>query len=279
MPPDRRTPSEPQDIPSAFLRAKHAWERGDADEALRQLTALIGEPGLAQTLHVPAAVLETFAPAPFESLVARILSTGDTPTILFTASVQRLWAQMPAQFVLRTLELREGLTGDVGGGALRIIYEAAANGMLSRDLLDYDRVAKVVLREADQPLVCQLVDWRRLDRLLSYALERQSWNAFVSARPPLIANLLLYRVFHRARAVSREMVLDALTRLAEDQPTVLDIGAQGILHSIDDPAISEQIVRIGFRSQAGSASCLVRVAEALCSRDFHALPEECMPTD
>lgn len=92
---------------------------------------------------------------------------------------------------------------------------------------------------------------------------------WVAAHPDLVANLLLDGVFYRARVTGRLMVLDRLDRIAEEEPELLEPAAAALAEW--DP---EDLARVGMR--VSNPACAAMLIEVLRSRDFDALPEECV---
>jgi hypothetical protein len=264
------------DVLSPFLRAKHAWEQGDTDEATRILNAILARDG-AQALWFPRTTVELLAPTTFEILVAALLSSDDHLLVPFPDAVTKLWNALPAQYAIRALEQRQADASDVDEAALEVVYQAASDGLLSDRDEDYERLGVVVLRSEDQPHLADIVDRPRLDDLLRDARKRRSREAFALAHPEVIANLLLYGAFHRTRTLYPELVVGTLARYAESDPDLVDLTARTLSAWVDGRPDANEIVRVGLRRADGSPACLARLADSLASREFEDFVDRCVP--
>ena len=251
----------PDDVLSPFIRARHAWEASDTDEAVRILSAIIadGGPGFWASPHT----IKAYAPGPFESFVVSRLIDDDL-FVPFDVAVARLWRALPGQYAVHALDMRQSYKSDVDAKSLAIIYQAAADGLLSNLLVDHADVAWIVVRAPDYAHLAEILDWGRFDTCLREARVRGARAAFLRAQPRLATNLLLYGVFYRTEAVYPLSVLDRLTRCRESDPGLFAV-ASGTLAEWATRHDAGDIVRVGLRNADGTPEYLSVFAQALAS--------------
>jgi hypothetical protein len=241
---------------SPFLRAKHCWYRDDRREAIAWLEAILGD----GALYVSDYDLAASAGVTFEAFVIGLLKTDDHLMMPFGAAIERVWHAFPGRYAIHALELR-------GERDPEWFHAAAANGLISTDPADHDRVAKVVLVP-----VPDVIDRARLDSEIAAAQGDGAWRGFIRAHADVTSNLFLDAVFYRARVTHAAMVRDRLTVISEAQPEVIDLVADTLAGW--DP---EAVARIGMRVESGSRDCATSLIDALRRREFDALPAACLP--
>jgi hypothetical protein len=258
---------------SPFLRAKHAWDSDDTDEAQRILNLLLAPPEGGPAIWVGSHMVAAFAPGPFESFVVRLASSDDL-LVPFHDYIEKLWNALPAQYIIQALELRQSDVSDLDERPLDLVYQAAADGLLSTQIEDYRRLCWVVLRPEDYPHLTEVVDWSRLEALLQNAQTRGAREAFARGHPEVIANMILYGAFHRTKALYPDEVIYTLTQFAESDPELLELTAITLAEWVDRQD-ADEIVRAGLRCQDGSPESLKSLATALANSAFDDFVERC----
>lgn len=239
---------------SPVVRAKYHWFRRESREAIANLEEIVGE----AALNVPDDVLASRRELPFEAFLIGLLINDDRLRVPFSSAVERLWQAFPGHYAIAALEVR-------GERDAEWLYAAAADGLVSTDPADHDRIGKVALVP-----VPDVIDRARLDAAIAAARERGAWDVFVTGHPDLMASLFLDTVFYPVRVMDAGMVRHRFGLIAEAQPEVLDLVADTLARW--DP---DEVARVGMRSESGD--CATSLVEALRSRDVNALPATCLP--
>jgi len=252
-----------------FLEAKHRWERGDGARAVSILEGIVG--GTGPALYAPATFLADRAGRTFENVVAELLSSEHRLVVPFAEAFERLWDAFPAQYAILVLDERQRSGRDVGSTELSLLDSAARDGRVSRDVGDYGRVGKVVLRDEDQPALAAIADGARLEQLSRDAGDG-AWNRWAAQHSDLVADLLLYATFHRVPVMDRSMVLDGLERAADGQPDALDIAAEALAAR----PYGDDTVSVGMGLEDAGPACRDRLVDALRRRDFSDFAERCL---
>jgi hypothetical protein len=256
---------------SSHLRAKHLWERGRSAEAVATLDEAIGG-DRTPAIYLPDGLRSGAGTMPFETVLVRLLASDQDLLVPFDGAVSRLWADLPSQILVSALDARQSEVGDLGEASLAIVYEAAADGLLSSEVADYGLVARIVVRREDHPHLAERLDWSRLDRLTQAALAGDAWLGWVRAHPDLTTNLFLNAVFHRVPVMDRSMRLDGLERIATSQPDVLDEVADTLASWSDH----EDVVRVGMALERAAPECALALADAVRARAFDGFAQRCL---
>jgi len=262
---------------SPFLLAKHAWESGDGDRAVGELDALLGGREGAPAVYLPTPLVESAAGMRFEDLTMLAVATDEHLLIPFPKAIEALWNALPAEYVLGAMNRREADQGDLDDVSLGVLDGAAAQGMLWRNASDSGLVGKLLLRAEDYPHLVARVDLVRLDAIIAAAVERDAWSELLRTQGDLIGNLLLYAVFHKARRMDANLVLDALDRILERQPDAAVAAAEAFRRWMAEGIATDEIVRAGMRSPFASAECLASLVVAIEQRDPDLLADGCLP--
>jgi hypothetical protein len=212
----------------------------------------------------------------FEDLVAFAVSTDEYLLMPFGQAIARLWDAFPAQYVLSCMNRRQADEGDLDEDAIEIVYRAAADGLLSVDRRDYGAVARLVLDAEDHALLAPRLDWDRLTSSMAVAAARNAWQAFLGAHDELVANLLLYAVFHKARRMDANMVLDGLDAVIARQPQVIDVAARALARWLASGADPTEVVRMGMRVEPPSSACLASFVAAIREGELDEFATRCL---
>lgn len=243
---------------SPFLRAKHHWYRDEGRQAIAALAEVAGE----DAFYISDYDLDYRMRLPFEAFATGMLASDHHLMEPFDTAVTRLWREFPGSYAVDALARR-------GKTEAEWLDAGARDGLLSTDVADLGRLAKVVLAPIPEPL-----DAARLRAEIAEAEASDAWSKFIRAHPSVTANVFLDTVFYPAEVMAPEMVRDRIHVIGEDQPEALDVVADTLEGW--DP---EEVARIGMRVEAGNRDCTAALIDALRHRDAGALPPECVPSD
>lgn len=254
-----------------LLEARYHWERGETAQGLQRLNEVLAGGATGTAVYLTETYVEAYSALSFENAVSSILLEEGHLRLPREVAFEQLWRALPAQYLILLLS-QWVLNEEPGPHVRELLLEAAAQGVLSERVDDYDVSGRVVVTPEAHPELVAYLGGEPLLARMRQAEEEEAWSRFLGSYPELALELFFYAVFHKERLPLGEMVLIRLERIAECHERFLQASAARLSALLGQGSAHAELVTVGMRLDDVSdpTACLRDFLGAVEGRGFEA---------
>jgi hypothetical protein len=260
-----------------LLQARYRWHRGELEFACAHVNAAIDP--VSPAFALTESEYERYRGKLFDVFLADVLLGENILVVPFAFAFAKLWSALPIQALVWIASQRR-LDPAQDSQLISLFHEAAAEGLLSTDVQDYDVSGKVVINPAQDQGLIDFVGGSAFLGRIERAANEACWARMAANHGDRIVDQFLYNVFHRESTPSATMISIRLGRIVDDFLPFLDAFRRHAEQRLSEDRTQEaRFVSLGMRIETPEpATCVREFFESARSHQFDGFVERYYPS-